>query len=130
MSDISGKIAVITGGSTGIGLATVELFARSGATVVIGDINDEGGEAASAMIKSLGSEGFFQHTDVSEAEQVRLLMESAIDRFGRIDILFNNAAALGADVFSRKVLALEVGRYGIRVNAVAPGFIETPLCCP
>jgi meso-butanediol dehydrogenase/(S,S)-butanediol dehydrogenase/diacetyl reductase len=85
----SGKVAVITGGASGIGAATARRFHDEGASVVIADLNDDLG---TNLAEELGAKrAFYQRTDVSDWPQVQALMEAAKDRFGRIDILFNNA---------------------------------------
>lgn len=89
----AGKTAVITGGSAGIGRATVELFAREGASVIIGDIRDEDGEQLAGM---LGEHVHYRHCDVCDDEQIRHLMDFAAETTGGIDIVFNNAGAGGA----------------------------------
>ena len=86
-----GKVAVITGGSAGIGRATAIAFAQSGATVVVGDIQDELGEQTVQLVKAAGSEGMFVHTDVSREADVARLLEIAAATYGRIDCAFNNA---------------------------------------
>ena len=86
--DLAGKVAIITGGASGIGRATVELFAREGAKVVIADVDEAGGEELAA---SLGSQAVFRRTDVSIADEVQELVDFAVARFGGLDIMFNNA---------------------------------------
>lgn len=87
-----GKTAVITGGSSGIGRGTVDLFLREGAKVVMGDIDaDEG----SAMMASLGDDFHFQKCDVTQEDDVKALMDTAAEKTGGIDIVFNNAGAGG-----------------------------------
>ncbi|MEW4468157.1 SDR family NAD(P)-dependent oxidoreductase [Parasphingorhabdus sp. JC815] len=87
-----GKTAVITGGSSGIGRATVDLFLREGAHVIMGDINvDEG----TAMMSSLGDSFHFQQCDVTQEDQIKALMDYAAETTGGIDIVFNNAGAGG-----------------------------------
>ena len=88
------KIAVITGAATGIGAATAELFAAEGAKVVLGDINEKEANATVARIRAAGGEALFVPTDVAEGVQINRLIQSALDRHGRIDILHNNAAYL------------------------------------
>ena len=88
------KIAVITGAATGIGAATAELFAAEGAKVVLGDINEQEANATVARIRAAGGEAVFVPTDVAESAQITRLIQSAMDRHGRIDILHNNAAYL------------------------------------
>jgi NAD(P)-dependent dehydrogenase (short-subunit alcohol dehydrogenase family) len=89
---LAGKVAVITGGASGIGLATVELFAEQGAKVVVGDILVDQSEALGAL---LGSDVVGVHTDVTDCVQVEALVRTAVDHFGRLDVMFNNAAAAG-----------------------------------
>jgi NAD(P)-dependent dehydrogenase (short-subunit alcohol dehydrogenase family) len=83
---IADKVAIITGGGSGIGKATAELFAQEGAKVVIGDLPTSEGEH---VAKSVG--GLFVSTDVREAKAVERLVRAACDKFGRLDIMFNNA---------------------------------------
>jgi NAD(P)-dependent dehydrogenase (short-subunit alcohol dehydrogenase family) len=86
--ELAGKVAVITGGASGIGRATVELFAAEGAKVVIADVADAAGEA---IAKSLGESVVYQHTDVSEPAAMQALVDTAVTRFGGLDVMFNNA---------------------------------------
>lgn len=88
MGKLDGKIAVVTGGGSGIGEATARLFAAEGATVVIADIDEVGGTRVS---KDLGSAAAFLKTDVGVPEQVEAMVKFTAERFGRLDILFNNA---------------------------------------
>ena len=88
---LDNKVAIITGAGSGIGRASAIMFAKEGAKVVIADINDTGGEETVASIKSNGGEAFFVHTDVSKAPDAENLIKATKDKFGRIDILFNNA---------------------------------------
>ncbi|HEX4210132.1 MAG TPA: SDR family oxidoreductase [Candidatus Binataceae bacterium] len=88
MGKLDGKIAVVTGGGSGIGEATTRLFAAEGATVVIADIDEVGGTRVS---KDLGPAAAFLKTDVGVAEQVEAMVKFTVERFGRLDILFNNA---------------------------------------
>jgi NAD(P)-dependent dehydrogenase (short-subunit alcohol dehydrogenase family) len=89
---VEGKVAVVTGAAMGIGKAAAVVLAREGAKVAIGDINDEVGQATVQEIKASGGEAFFQHADVSLTNDVQLLVEEAVKRYGRLDILVNNAA--------------------------------------
>jgi NAD(P)-dependent dehydrogenase (short-subunit alcohol dehydrogenase family) len=86
--ELAGKVAVVTGGASGIGRATVELFAAEGAKVLIADIADEAGEA---LAERLGASAVYQRTDVSDPAAVEAMIEAAVSRFGGIDVLFNNA---------------------------------------
>src|SRR6516165_911233 len=90
--ELAGKVAIITGGSSGIGRATVEVFAAAGARVVIADVNDAAGEA---LAKQIGAAAIYHHTDVSKADQVQSLVDTAVAKFGRLDIMFNNAGISG-----------------------------------
>jgi NAD(P)-dependent dehydrogenase (short-subunit alcohol dehydrogenase family) len=91
---LSGKVALITGGASGIGRATALLFAREGATVAIADLNAQAGKAAATEITQSGGRAIFEPADVTEAEDCRRLADRAIREFGRIDILFNNAGII------------------------------------
>lgn len=85
------KVAVITGGSSGIGRATCLLFAQEGAKVAIVDINDVGGAETLDAIKAQGGEAIYIHADQSKAADCQQMIETAESTFGKIDILFNNA---------------------------------------
>lgn len=86
--ELAGKVAVITGGASGIGRATVELFVAEGASVVIADVTDEAGEALAA---SLGGAAVYARTDVADEAAVEGAIDLALDRFGGLDVMFNNA---------------------------------------
>lgn len=86
--ELRGKVAIVTGGAGGIGRATVELFVAQGAQVVIADLADEPGEA---LAERLGDAALYLHTDVSEPEAMQALVDAAVDRFGGLDVMFNNA---------------------------------------
>jgi NAD(P)-dependent dehydrogenase (short-subunit alcohol dehydrogenase family) len=90
--ELSGKVAIITGGASGIGRATVEVFAAAGARVVIADVNDDAGHD---LARQIGAATFYQHTDVSKADQVQALVDAAVAKFGSLDIMFNNAGISG-----------------------------------
>ncbi len=190
MGRLDGKVAVVTGGASGIGEATVRLFRQEGAKVVISDVQEELGEA---LVKELGGNAAFHRADVSKEVEVAALIERAVKEFGGLDILFNNAGfggvlgpiedtpeneydlsmgiLVGGVVFGMKhavphmkkrgggsiintaslaafvggysphiyagakanvvqltrSVALELGEHFIRVNAICPGAILTPL---
>ena len=86
------KVAIITGGSQGIGREYALRFAREGAKVVIGDIRQDQAEEVVQEIKKLGSEGLALKTDVSKEDDTKRLAVKTHEKFGRIDILLNNAA--------------------------------------
>src|SRR6185312_17405866 len=88
MGQLDGKVAVITGGASGIGEGTVRLFVEQGARVVIADIQDERG---SQLAEDLGPSTTYHRTDVSQEEQVKAAVGKAVDKWGRLDVMFNNA---------------------------------------
>jgi NAD(P)-dependent dehydrogenase (short-subunit alcohol dehydrogenase family) len=88
MGRLSGKVAVITGATSGIGLRTAEIFVAEGARIVIAGRRVAEGEA---LAKQLGANCVFRQTDVTVEEQVRALIALAVEKFGKIDCLFNNA---------------------------------------
>jgi NAD(P)-dependent dehydrogenase (short-subunit alcohol dehydrogenase family) len=90
-----GRVALVTGGSAGIGLAASKAFAREGARVMIGSRDPDRGRAAVAEIEAAGGEAAFQGTDVGRPRDVEALVEACVDRFGRLDCAFNNAATGG-----------------------------------
>lgn len=90
---IDGKVAVITGGASGIGEGSVRLFAEEGGRVVVADIQDERGHA---LVESIGGETSYVHADVSVESDVQGAVAHAIDHYGRIDAIFNNAGYAGA----------------------------------
>jgi NAD(P)-dependent dehydrogenase (short-subunit alcohol dehydrogenase family) len=93
------RVALVTGGSSGIGRAAALGFAREGAAVVIASRGIERGEAVRQELEALGAEVEFIPTDVSQAEPVETLVRRTVERFGRLDCAFNNAAALDIGVF-------------------------------
>ena len=93
------RVAIVTGGASGIGKAISLEFARQGAHVVVADIREdprEGGQTVIEEVASLGREGMFIATDVSRWEDIDRLVSETVDRFGQLDIMVNNAAAMGA----------------------------------
>jgi NAD(P)-dependent dehydrogenase (short-subunit alcohol dehydrogenase family) len=88
------KVAIVTGGGAGIGEAIALKYAQEGAKVVVAEINPNRGNSSAQAIQKQGGEGIFVPTDVSSEDQVKALVQTAIERYGRIDILVNNAAIL------------------------------------
>src|SRR5262249_40148456 len=90
--ELSGKIAIVTGGASGLGRGTVELFLREGARVVIADVDKRGEELA----RTLGGSALFKQTDVASEEQVQDLVNFAVTHFGGLQVMVNNAGIGGA----------------------------------
>jgi len=91
MGRLDGKVAVITGAGQGMGRVGAILFAKEGAKVVIADIAAETGEETIKMIKEAGGEATFVNADVSKTEDVKKMIKTAIDTYGKLDVLYNNA---------------------------------------
>lgn len=95
MNQLKGKVAVITGGSSGIGKATALAFAREGAQVAIGARRQAEGDAVVQEIRDAGGEAIFVKTDVTAPEDVNALVKKTVEHFGKLDIAFNNAGIEG-----------------------------------
>jgi NAD(P)-dependent dehydrogenase (short-subunit alcohol dehydrogenase family) len=93
--DFAGKVALVTGGGTGIGRASAILFAREGARVVVTDVGVEAGTETVALIRQGGGEAIFVAADVSRSDQVKAVVEHALSTYGRLDIAHNNAGIEG-----------------------------------
>ncbi len=91
--ELQGKVAIVTGGTGGIGAGTVELLAGEGARVVIADVDENAGQALAAK---LGEAAVFRRTDVGKGEDIRSVVDFAVEHFGGLDIMFNNAGISGA----------------------------------
>jgi len=93
MGRLDNQVAVITGGASGIGKASVKLFVKEGARVVIADILDDHGQS---LAEEMGENAVFLHTDVSQEDQIKASVDLAMEKFGRLDCMFNNAGIPGA----------------------------------
>jgi NAD(P)-dependent dehydrogenase (short-subunit alcohol dehydrogenase family) len=116
-----GRCAVVTGAGAGVGRATALRLAAEGAAVVVADIAAEAARGTVDLISQAGGEAVDQVTDVSDEESVRAMVARAVETYGRLDILHNNAAALSADVYGRDLgvveLDLQVWNRAMAVNA-------------
>ena len=195
MGRLDDKVALITGGASGMGKVASHLFAKEGAKVVLTDVADEAGEAVAAAIRDGGAQAAYVHADVSRASDAEAMVRFAVDTFGGLTVLYNNAgvfperdgsvtetpeevwdltiginlkgvylgcrygipamiesgggsivnvasfvalagaatsqisytASKGAVLSMSRELAVEFARRGVRVNALCPGPVETPL---
>ena len=192
--ELEGKVGLVTGGTSGIGRDTAILFAKAGVKVVVAGRRDVEGEKTVGLVRAAGGDGLFVKTDVSKASQVEALIQKVVERFGRLDVAFNNAGiegvwvpivrqseedwdrtidinlkgiwlclkyeirqmlqqggggaivnmasiaglmgSAGAAAYSAskhgvmgltKAAALETAKSGIRINAVCPAVVETPM---
>ena len=91
---LKNKVAIVTGAGAGIGRGIAERFGREGALVVIAEIDAKSGESAMRAIRDAGGKAIFAPTDVSDESQVAAMVKKALDQYGRIDVLCNNAAVL------------------------------------
>ncbi|MGO4888519.1 3-oxoacyl-ACP reductase FabG [Anaerobacillus sp. MEB173] len=128
---LADKVAIVTGGGNGLGKETVLLFAREGAKLVIADFDEKSGHEVLSQVKDSGGEAIFQQVDVSNLESVKQMAKAAIEHYGRIDILINNAGITNDGLLAK--LSKEAWQQVIDVNlsgvfycaqAVIPTMIE------
>lgn len=94
---LSNKVAIITGSASGMGQAAAELFAREGASVVVTDISAEMGETTVRSIRDAGGTAIFVKANVADEDEVHHMVSMAVDSFGRVDVLYNNAGIMPSD---------------------------------
>jgi NAD(P)-dependent dehydrogenase (short-subunit alcohol dehydrogenase family) len=118
MTQFDGKVAVVTGAASGIGSASARMFAGEGASVIVADIDTDGGEATAKAIRDGGGDAAFVRTDVAEPADVEAMVAAAVDRYGRLDFAHNNAGIVGAgaeiaempvDVWQRGIAVMLTG---------------------
>jgi len=95
--DFSDRVAAVTGGASGIGREVATQFAESGASVVVADVDDEGGQDTVEQIESNGGDAVYVSTDVTSIDDVEAMVEAAVEEFGRLDYAVNNAGVPGGD---------------------------------
>jgi NAD(P)-dependent dehydrogenase (short-subunit alcohol dehydrogenase family) len=113
---VQGKVALVTGGASGIGRATALTFAREGAKLIIADMNVDGGQQTVHMITENGGEAIFVRTDVSKAVEVQALISQAVEIYGRLDCAHNNAGISGGGRALTAEYAEETWHQVIAVN--------------
>jgi 3-oxoacyl-[acyl-carrier protein] reductase len=95
--DIAGKTAIVTGAASGIGRASAIALGREGARVVVADVDDRGGSETVDAIRASGGEATYVHADVSSPRSIEALFQAAIERYGAVDIVHNNAGIMTGD---------------------------------
>ncbi|HEX5095332.1 MAG TPA: SDR family oxidoreductase [Acidimicrobiia bacterium] len=117
--ELDGMVAIVTGGAGGLGRGMVECFAEEGASVVVADVNAEGGEA---LASGLGDTVAFKQTDVSDADQIQDVVDFAVERFGGLHVMCNNAGLGGSfapflkDDFADFDRSIAVNLYGVMIG--------------
>jgi len=97
MGRLDGKVALITGGASGMGMVASRLFASEGAKVLLTDLADEAGEAVAREIEGTGGEAAYVHADVSSEDDAKHMVDAAVERFGDLHVLYNNAGVMLPD---------------------------------
>jgi NAD(P)-dependent dehydrogenase (short-subunit alcohol dehydrogenase family) len=119
---LEGKVALITGGGSGMGMVASKLFASEGAMVVLTDVADAAGEAVAADITSTGGDAIFVHADVSHETDARAMVDAAIERFGGLDVLYNNAGVMLPEDGSVDSMDSEIWDTTLAVNVKGVAF--------
>src|SRR5947208_9399459 len=94
---LANKVAIITGSASGIGRLAAEVFASEGASIVVTDIAEKDGEATAHAIREQGGKAIFVKANVASEAEIKHLVDSAIETFGRVDVLYNNAGIMPDD---------------------------------
>jgi NAD(P)-dependent dehydrogenase (short-subunit alcohol dehydrogenase family) len=115
MSLFDGKVAIVTGGGSGIGQAACHLYAREGAKVVVSDIDEKGGNETCQSIQEMNGEAAFIRADVSKPADCQALVDKTLEKYGRLDIAFNNAG-IGGEANLTGEYSIEGWRKVIEIN--------------
>ena len=99
--NLESKVAIVTGGASGIGEATARVLSAAGASVVVADLNAAGAETVASSIRDAGGSAVAQHVDLESEQAIKDMITRAVDEFGGLDILDNNAALTEASHFAR-----------------------------
>ena len=132
--NIKQRVAVVTGGASGIGRQTALTFAEAGAAVAVWDVSEKAGQELAAEIEGMGGSAAFFKVNVASQADVEATVAATLERFGRIDILINNAGITRDSQLIKVKQGEVIGKMSeaefdsvIAVNAVAPGFIATEM---
>ncbi len=116
---LEGKVALITGGASGMGRVASQLFAEEGASVALTDLNDDAGEE---VANGIGDAAVYVHADVSHEGDARSMVETTVKRFGRLDVLYNNAGVMPGDDGSVHTTSKEIWDLTLDVNVKGVAF--------
>jgi len=133
MGRLDGKVAIITGAGTGMGQTAAVIFAKEGAKVIVADVNQQAGEETVKMVRDAGGDATFAKVDVSKAEDAKNMVKTAVDTYGKLNVLYNNAgigeqaAAYTADCTEEnwdKVLAIDLKGVWLCMKYAIPEMIK------